>query len=307
MKELALSVIVCTYNRDKFIRDCLVGLLEQDASPEQFEVVLVNNNSTDRTEEIVQAFIKEHPDFPINYVVEKQQGLSYARNRGIEESQAALVTFIDDDAIPREDFVSGIVAFFANHQEATAVGGKVIATFETARPAWANRFSAGLYFSHYDKGNRLFRYTKGYPIGCNMSFRKSFFDQYINFNPDLGRKGKSGEGFEEKEIFATMRREDLPYYYDPNLSVLHQIDDERLSNPYQDKLAIGLGYSNHQMFCKEGTRWTCFRTLISIIAKYGAAVLLAIGYLFLGRPAVSRHLLRFRYLVLRGFLERLLN
>jgi len=305
VKELAVSVVVCTYNRDKFIRDCLVGLNEQDIAKDQFEVVLVNNKSTDNTAEIVQQYMQEHPELTVSYVTETQQGLSFARNCGINEAKAPIVCFIDDDAIPTPNFVRGIAEFFQNYPEAVAVGGKVIATFESERPSWANRFSAGIYFSHYDQGDRLYRYTKGYPIGCNMSFQKYFFYKHGSFNPDLGRKGKSGDGFEEKEIFAIMRREDLPYYYNPKLSVFHQIDDERLSKPYQDKLAIGLGFSNHQMFCKEGTRLSCLKTFISIVAKYGAAVLLAIGYLFLGRPAVSRHLLRFRWLVFKGFWERL--
>ncbi len=298
-----LSIIICTYNREKFLRDSLESIARQTADLAAYELVIVNNNSTDATDAICRNFLAQHPDLRATYVIEKQQGLSYARNRGIREAQGQFITYIDDDAIAEPEFVERILAFFHEHPEAVAVGGKVLARFESRPPAWNNPYSASLFFSHYDKGDRLFQYNgKGYPIGCNMTFRRDFFDRHGAFDTELGRKGKGGLGGEEKELFGRLIRAGLPYYYDPRQVVHHQIDDFRQEYPYTHKLARGLGYSHRRLYCSHGFSWSCLRALLLILAKLGAAILLATGYLLRGRLAVSRHLIWYRWQVVKGFL-----
>ncbi|MEL6321748.1 MAG: glycosyltransferase family A protein, partial [Cyanobacteria bacterium J06626_14] len=82
-----ISLIVCTYNRDKFLDDCLASISEQSLNKEHFEVILVNNNSTDGTADIIKKYEdRNYPNW--RFFVEKQQGLSYARNRGMAEATA---------------------------------------------------------------------------------------------------------------------------------------------------------------------------------------------------------------------------
>lgn len=299
-----LSVVICTYNREKFLRDSLDSIAQQTAAKAVFELIIVNNNSTDQTDEISRSFVAEHPNLQVRYVIEKQQGLSFARNRGIVEAKGRYITFIDDDAIAAPNFIEQILDFFHHHPEAIAVGGKVLAKFETEPPSWLNPYSASLYFSHYDKGDQLFQYEgAAYPIGCNMTFRKHFFDEHGDFNTQLGRIGKNGLGGEEKAVFATIRAIGKPYYYDPEQVVQHQIDAFRIEKPYTTKLAVGLGQSHRKLYCSEGITWSCFRAFMLIILKFGAAFVLAAGYLLQGKPSVSRHLIQFRWLVLKGFLQ----
>ena len=223
--DLRLSVVVCTYNRESFLPDCLRSLAAQSASRSDYEVVLVDNRSTDGTAAIVREFAEEHPELALRYILEKRQGLSFARNRGMAEARHALITYIDDDAVASESFVASVLSFFRRHPDAYAAGGKVLARFAGLRPDWFNPYSASLFFSHYDPGDRLFRYGgKGYPIGCNMSFRASWLRQSGGFDTDLGRKGKGGVGAEEKELFLRLYREGHPVYFDPAQVVEHQID-----------------------------------------------------------------------------------
>src|SRR5215210_4422246 len=91
------SVIVCTYNRQKFIGACLHCLAGQTLPIGNWEVIVVDNNSTDRSASIIQTFISSHPQLPFRYVFEKEQGLSFARNRGIAESRGVVLVYIDDD------------------------------------------------------------------------------------------------------------------------------------------------------------------------------------------------------------------
>ncbi len=300
---MKLSLIVCTYNREKFLLDCLESVARQQVDKDDFELIMVNNNSSDSTEAICHQFIENHPELNCSYFMESKQGLSHARNRGILEAKGAIITFIDDDAIAEPDFVSNILRFFEQHPEAVACGGKVLAKFETKAPKWRNRFSDSLYFSHYDKGNKPFQYKgNAYPIGCNMSFKAELFDDLVSFDPELGRKGNSGAGFEEKAVFLAIRQKGLPYYYDPSQVVMHQIDDFRCEQPYTTKLSRGLGISHRKMSCINGNFWLCSRAFIIILFKFGAAFVLALGYLLAGKWAVARQLIWFRWLVIKGFL-----
>ncbi len=300
-----LSLVVCTYNREKFLLDCLDSIASQTLERDRFELIIVNNKSTDSTADICDRFMKKTTELNTFYFLEEKQGLSHARNRGIQEAKGRIITFIDDDAIAQSDFLERILQFFEEYPNATACGGKVLAKFETKAPKWRNKFSDSLYFSHYDKGDQLFQYKgNDYPIGCNMSFKASFYAEDVAFDPNLGRKGKSGAGFEEKAVFQTLRERGLAYYYDPKQVVQHQIDDFRCEKPYTTKLSRGLGISHRKMNCDHGNIWLCLMSFVSIIFKFGASILLAIAYLFLGKPAVSKQLIWFRWLVILGFLTK---
>lgn len=302
--KVILTVCICTYNREKFLPDALESIARQTARSADYELLIVNNNSTDDTDRICREFMERHPRLQTRYVVENQQGLSYARNRGIREARGLFLTYIDDDAVAEPDFAERIIRFFETHPGAVAVGGRVLARFEGERPDWFNPYSASLFFSHYDKGERPFRYRgRDYPIGCNMSFRRVFFEQTGGFDTELGRKGKNGIGAEEKAVFARLIEEDLPYYYDPSQVVYHQIDEFRTQPPYTTKLARGLGTTHKKLYCKDGFGKECIRAHLMMWLKLFAAVLLAVSYLIQGRPAVSSHLLWYRWTVLRGFLS----
>ena len=94
-KEVVLSIIVCTYNREVYIGNTLAHLTTQTGDSSHWEAIVVDNNSTDNSAKIARQFIEEHTDFNFRYILETQQGLSYARNRGIAEAKGNLISFID--------------------------------------------------------------------------------------------------------------------------------------------------------------------------------------------------------------------
>ena len=132
-KSLKISLIICTYNRDRFIGDALESLSMQTLDPSNFEIIIVNNNSTDNTENISLAFIKDHAELDCKYVVETNQGLSFARNRGIQESKYKIITYIDDDAFAKPDFLEQIFTYFNENPNIAGIGGKVIPTLRNRR------------------------------------------------------------------------------------------------------------------------------------------------------------------------------
>ena len=197
-----ISIIVCTYNREKYLGECLQHLANQTALASTYEIVIINNNSPDRSELICKDFIENNRDLNITYHLEINQGHTHARNAGIEKSEGDLLAFIDDDAFVDENYVREISQAFAS-SDASAIGGKIDPVYESGKvPDWMSPFLLPL-VSALDMGNsvKIFSGTK-HPIGANMVFRRNVFEQLGNFNIELGRRGSTGlEGGDEKEMF----------------------------------------------------------------------------------------------------------
>ncbi len=98
-----ISIVICTYNRADLLKDCLASLTEQNASTDQFEVLTINNNSTDHTVRVGTEFSASYAHYRL--ITEEEQGLSRARNRGYKEAEADWLLYLDDDAIFPENLV----------------------------------------------------------------------------------------------------------------------------------------------------------------------------------------------------------
>src|SRR5687767_5021815 len=142
--QIQISAVICTYNREKYIRQALDSLAKQKLGKEHFEIVVINNNSTDRSEEEILNFKKDHPEFNMVFVNESNQGLSWSRNRGIKESSGALITFLDDDAVATPDFLQKCVNYSQQFPHLIAFGGKITPRFVDGRPWWYTKFYWGV-------------------------------------------------------------------------------------------------------------------------------------------------------------------
>ncbi len=114
-----LSIIVATYNRGERLLRTLASLAAQTLPADEWEAVIVNNNSTDDTPALFADFAAAHPSLNLHIVDEPRQGLSHARNRGIASSTAPVIAIIDDDEEVNPEFAAAYVDFFARHPEAT--------------------------------------------------------------------------------------------------------------------------------------------------------------------------------------------
>ena len=119
-----ISFIICTYNREKYIYECL-SKLAKNTEQKGCEIVLVNNNSTDNTAAECERFVKDYKPTNYRYVVETKQGLSFARNRGIAEAQGEWLVFLDDDAMVETDYITNLQKHLSEHPEAGAFGGQI--------------------------------------------------------------------------------------------------------------------------------------------------------------------------------------
>ena len=137
---MMLSVILCTYNRERYLYNVLHSLAV--GTCRDYEIVLVNNNSTDGTEAECRRFQADHPDVAFRYCIESQQGLSYARNRGIRESQGEVLVYVDDDALVNPEYLQTYADFFRQHPEAMAAGGPILPQYDGCEePLWMSHYT----------------------------------------------------------------------------------------------------------------------------------------------------------------------
>lgn len=233
-----ISVIVCTYNRCESLRDTLNALKGQAMDHEvAFEVIVVDNNSTDGTKAVVTEAARESR-WPIRYVFESAQGLSHARNRGIQEAQGEIVAFTDDDVVPDARWVEALAQAFLS-ESADCVGGRVKPLWGVPPPKWleeaiqAKRFLA--VFSLFDRGDTVIVADTPDPTvayGANMAFRKSVFDTLGLFRIDLGVTGTVHRLGEDTDMVERCFLAGKRTVYTPHAIVYHKIPTARMQKRY---------------------------------------------------------------------------
>lgn len=297
---LMTSVIICTYNRELYLPKCLEHLKNQTADPKSYEIVIVNNNSSDSTDAICKEFCAKNPALQITYIIETTPGLSAARNCGIQNSKGELLCFIDDDGFAFPDYVDNLIRIHATHPEILAFGGRIYPEFEKEKPIWLTRWLMPL-LSVLDKGDEI-TFFKGnsYPIGANMGFTKSIISQIGDFNSELGRKGDLLLGGEEKDFFYRIKNEHIQIYYLPHLKITHIIPASRLHIDYIKRLGIGIGLSEQKRTKSEHTLIYLFSIVLEML-KWGATFFLAFYYFFIHIDK-SKFLLKFRWWVTKGLI-----
>ena len=174
---MSITAIICTYNRAKYIGPLLKSIAANDLAKEEYEILLVDNNCTDNTREICEVFAEAHKDVNFRYVVETEQGLSAARNKGIKEAKGDIIVYIDDDALVDTWYLRTIVEYMSDHPEISAVGGPIIPSYEdTEEPKWMTRYTKELLcgFLYYGEEEQSFPGDR-YPGGGNAAYRAEVF------------------------------------------------------------------------------------------------------------------------------------
>lgn len=293
---MKISIIICTFNRVLYLPKCLEHLKNQTENPSNFEIILVNNNSSDNTAEICQEYINNNPQLSIVYILETRPGLSFARNRGIEAASGDIICFIDDDGFAIPEYVTIIKQYAedARYSDIISFGGKVNPYYNQGKePNWLSKYIDGL-VSKVDLGNKVKLFTKKYPAGCNMVFRKEFFENYGGFNEDLHTRG------DDKFVFDKLKKAGLKILYIPTLIVDHFIDDYRLEKGFVVRLSKIIGQSE-AIRLKNANFSERLIKLIEYNLKLAAAFIIGIVFSFSGQFSKAYYLLLVRWNVLVGF------
>jgi glycosyltransferase involved in cell wall biosynthesis len=222
-----VSLIICTRNRSQLLADACRSMLEMEAPETSWELLIVDNDSTDDTLALARSIADANPG-KVRVMVEKEIGLSATRNAGIRAARGQLLAFLDDDAFPARDWLSGIRAALAGPGVLCA-GGPVEPLFQGELPTWLDdRFLP--YLTVWDKGSEPQPLTYNeYPRGANIAYRREAFERFGLFSPHLGRKGSALTSCEEIEHCLRIERGGGLILYTPEARIRHWVDASRIT------------------------------------------------------------------------------
>lgn len=231
-----VSVIICTYNRSQLLYDALLSFSEQEGlCAIAYELLVVDNNSTDDTEAVVRGFTNK---VLVRYIKEPELGLSNARNRGIREARGELTAFVDDDVLFGKEWLIHLVRGAERWPNAAVFGGKAVAKWEVNKPTWFlddGRFHMRGMIAHFEPAQGEGILTKVLPYGCNMAVRSSIFHKYGGFDPHLGRVGGTLLSGEEWDFFWRLLNGGEIMVYLPSAMVFHRVTGTRGQKEYYSR------------------------------------------------------------------------
>ena len=230
---MKISVILSTYNRGYTLTVALESIAASQL-PEcvEWEVLVVDNNSKDHTRQVVERFCNRHPR-RFRYLFESRQGLSHARNRGIQEARGEIIAFMDDDVTVAPNWLRELMSPFQNPEYAGA-GGRILPAQDFTPPSWLlldDPMNLAGTLALFDLGPEAGQLTKP-PYGTNMAYRRAMFEKYGGFRTDLGRSGDNLMSNEDTEFGHRLLRFGQRLWYQPSAVVYHPIPKKRLTKKY---------------------------------------------------------------------------
>jgi glycosyltransferase involved in cell wall biosynthesis len=248
-KSLNYSIIIPTYNRSALLA-ALLKSIQSMRIPEDvtWEVIVVDNNSSDDTRHVIDGFIHEGV-LPLRYCLEVQQGVGHARNSGIHASRGKILAFVDDDEIVVEDWFVVVHSAFQRYSCA-AVGGRVLPRWISPPPDWYT--TDGPYriigpIQDHDLGEEIIDYNDDVPmpLGGNLAVSRECFDKYGLFRTDLGPlRGEAYAMGEDIEFCLRLLERGERLVYVPAAVAFNAVHAERLTKKFCRSFYFRLGQSN---------------------------------------------------------------
>ena len=237
-----VSVVVPTYNRSALLQRALLSLFSQRADGLNFEIIVIDNNSSDDTPDVVAAMQAKSP-VTLRYVRETRQGNAYARNAGIDAAQAPIIAFLDDDVVADENWVQTIKTIFDRDPQIAFVGGRVLPLWDTEPPSWLTASHwAPLALLDYGQEERTIAGDALLGLlTANMGVRREVFDEVGKFSPALQRVKGSIGSMEDHEFLLRMCRSGKSGIYLPDLITRGAVEPERLTKAYHRRWHTGHG------------------------------------------------------------------
>jgi glycosyltransferase involved in cell wall biosynthesis len=299
---MLVSVIICSYNRASYIAEALNSLYKQSCALDEFEVIVVDNNSTDNTEDVYTEWRQNHLEGNFTYTTEKKQGASYARNTGASMAKGSWLCFMDDDAIATFDYIKNIIKHIHEKPNALGFGGRIIPKYIPAEPKWMSYYVSSL-VGNFDYATTACAFENGkYPLESNMIVKKDLYNQIGGFNTALpGVVGTLRIGGEGKELFYKILALDHTIYYDPSICVYHVVEVKKLTPEYMYRVASGIGRGEKTRTLNI-SKAAYLKKIIEYIFKLGASIILAIKYTLQLTPAKSWPVIKFRIDALKGLI-----
>jgi glycosyltransferase involved in cell wall biosynthesis len=228
-----VSVILCTYNRGESLAIALNSVAASKVPDSvSWEVLVVDNNSSDRTRVVIEECCKKHPG-RFRYLFERRQGKSYALNTGVQEADGDVLAFMDDDVTVDSNWLQNLTASLQSEGWAGA-GGRILPEKELSVPRWLalhGQYYMGGILALFDQGDKPGKLNCA-PYGTNMAFRRVMFEKYGGFRTDMGPRPGSQIRNEDTEFGRRLMGAGEQIRYEPAAMVYHRIAESRLRKEY---------------------------------------------------------------------------
>lgn len=273
-----ITVVVCTYNGQRYIAEVIDSILSQDGFEKFIEqVVIVDNASSDNTKNIISSYQLHHPS--IQYIFEGRTGLTHARKHGAA-AESEWVAYLDDDNVLMDGWLKEAVTFISEHPEIGAFNGASIAETRhqvsdeeliILKAVFPNLACTHYCIEEYKKGTKPA--MKG-PFGAGMLLRTKPLKEFLEagWTSNTGRKGNDLGAGEDGEIVNAILEKGYTHGFNNKMAFLHIMPESRLQMPYVHKLMAGLtkGYYIY-ISVKKYYIYHRFRTFVKsvyVIASY---------------------------------------
>jgi glucosyl-dolichyl phosphate glucuronosyltransferase len=233
-----VTVLICTYNRAARLGETLDTLARtqfESGRPLEWDVLVVDNNSSDPTRDAVESRMAGYP-VPLRYLFEPRQGKSNALNAGLASTAATIIAFTDDDVRVDRRWLEAGCRPMLDDSAIDYTGGPVHPIWEREAPDWLDCARSDLWgtLAILDYGTEpfVFEERRRVPLGANMAVRRSLIDRIGGFDPGLGRTGTSLLGQEQADFFCRSRAAGARGLYVPAMSLRHHVPAARLQREY---------------------------------------------------------------------------
>jgi glycosyltransferase involved in cell wall biosynthesis len=248
----SFTVALCTHNHKERLLRTLRGLVQLHRPASRWELVIVDNASTDGTSDLLAANDWRTSDMTVKVVREQKLGLSNARNRAIQEATGEYIVFIDDDETPDPHWLSAYERAILTERP-DAMGGRIeVAFVDGERPSWLQDELLG-FLGKLDHGGiaRAITDPRTPIFGGNFAFRRETFARIGLFDAALGRKGVANVGGEDVEMYRRMIDMGCNVWWVPDAIIHHRIQADKLERRYFLDLHFRQGRT--EGFLKRGT------------------------------------------------------
>jgi glucosyl-dolichyl phosphate glucuronosyltransferase len=230
---MTITVILCTYNRCRTLLKALNSLaLSELPGHVEWEVLVVDNNSGDQTNEMVKEFCRKWPG-RFRYIFERQPGKSHALNTGIRQAKGQILAFVDDDVTVEPTWLWNLTRALGNREWAGA-GGRILPEKSFVAPRWLaldGPYKMGGILALFDLGSAPGPLEIA-PFGTNMAFRREIFEKYGDFRTDLGPAPGNEIRNEDTEFGRRVMSAGERLRYEPSAVVYHEIPKNRVNKSY---------------------------------------------------------------------------
>lgn len=270
-----VSVIISTYNRAQYIGITIDSFLKQTYPENLYEIIVCDNNSTDNTKEVIEAYNKRVSR--VRYLFEKRQGLHYVKNYSAQNAKGKILLFTDDDMIARNNLLSELIKVFQENSNVGVATTRILPKWECDPPGWVKKHLNNSLLSLNDLGRKIILtdYDLGV-YGCCEAVKKDIFMNAGGFHPDLfGRRPGLGDG--ETGLNQEIAKSGVKFAYVGTTAIYHIIPSGRMTQRYLNNRFIYSGnassyseYRNNPFTKKEipGRIWNYLKELVRTENRY---------------------------------------